>query len=78
MPVIASNLKSGVTYLVQHEKTGLVFETENSDELIQAVKRLENDERLYQTISINARDFFDSVLSYPHFREKIKNFKEKV
>jgi rhamnosyl/mannosyltransferase len=76
MPVIASNLNSGVTFLVQHEKTGLVFETENSEELILALKRLEFDVQLYQKISINTREFFDAILSYPHFREKIKNFKE--
>ena len=73
MPVIASNLNSGVTYLVQHEKTGLVFETKNESELILAIERMEKEHELYQQISIDTREFFDSQLSYSHFKDKIKN-----
>lgn len=72
LPVIASDLDSGVTFLVQHEKTGLLFETKNEEQLIQAILRLEKDEKLYQEISMNTRMFFDSELSYEHFKNKIE------
>lgn len=72
LPVIASNLNSGVTFLVQHEKTGLVFETKNEKMLIQSIERLEKDQELYQHLSLNGRKFFESELSYDQFKEKIK------
>jgi rhamnosyl/mannosyltransferase len=71
LPVISANIDSGVTYLVQHEKTGLIFEIKNEEKLIHSIKRLEQDELLYQDISVNTRNFFDSVLSYEHFKDKI-------
>lgn len=75
LPVVASNLDSGVTYLVQHEKTGLVFEIKNREQLLAAIERFAQDQTLYQQVSINSRDFFDSELSYPHFKDKIKNLR---
>jgi glycosyltransferase involved in cell wall biosynthesis len=78
MPVVASNLKSGVTYLVQHEQTGLVFETKNEDQLINSIKRLENDSDLYKKISGNTRNFFDQNLSFSHFKTKIENLGRNI
>lgn len=72
LPVVASNIDSGLTFLVQHEKTGLVFEIKNEEQLIQAIRRLENDSELYADISKNSKCFFDSELSYDNFRNKIK------
>jgi glycosyltransferase involved in cell wall biosynthesis len=71
LPVIASDLDSGVTFLVQHETTGLLFETKNEFELINSIKRLEDNQELYQTISLKTRKFFDEELSYKHFKDKI-------
>jgi glycosyltransferase involved in cell wall biosynthesis len=72
LPVVASDLDSGVTFLVQHEKTGLIFETKNETKLIQAIERLEKDVTLYRKISQESRSFFDSDLSYEHFKDKIE------
>lgn len=77
LPVVASDLESGVTFLVQHEKTGLIFKTGNERELIQSMKRLENDSNLYQKISLEARKFFDLELTYEHFKDKIKKIPKK-
>ncbi|MGR9050027.1 glycosyltransferase family 4 protein [Halobacillus faecis] len=53
LPVIAA--KSGPTMeQVEDGKTGLLFENENTDSMIQAIERLE-DEELYQTLCKNAR-----------------------
>jgi rhamnosyl/mannosyltransferase len=73
LPVIASNLDSGVTFLVQHEKTGLVFDTKDEEKLLHAIERLEKENDLYSQISRNTKKFFDSELSYDHFKNKIKN-----
>lgn len=73
LPVVASNIDSGVTFLVQHEKTGLVFQTNDEEDLLKSIKRMENDEELYRKISFNTRNFFETELSYDHFKEKIKN-----
>ena len=72
LPVVASNLDSGVTFLVQHEVTGLVFETLNEEKLIEQIKRLEQDEELYRRISNNTRVFYDEELSYLQFKLKIE------
>jgi glycosyltransferase involved in cell wall biosynthesis len=73
LPVIASNIDSGVTFLVQHEKTGLVFENKNAEKLIEALKRFEIEQGLYQKISENTNRFYEEELKYEHFKEKIKN-----
>lgn len=73
VPVISSNINSGVTYLVQHEATGLVFDIENEDQLLKSIKRLENDSHLYSSIARNSKCFFDNELAYPNFLAKIKN-----
>ncbi|REJ09633.1 MULTISPECIES: glycosyltransferase family 4 protein [Halobacillus] len=53
LPVIAA--KSGPTMeQVEDGKTGLLFENENTDSMIQAIQRLE-DEELYQRLCKNAR-----------------------
>lgn len=72
LPVIASDLDSGVTFLVQHEKTGLVFETQNEEKLIKAIERLASDDLLYGKISENTRAFYDLELSYKNFEDKIE------
>lgn len=76
LPVIAA--KSGPTMeQVIDEQTGLLFENENTESMIQAIEKLEN-KSLYQYLSLNARleaekfswsepsqqlaDFYDNVL----------------
>ncbi len=71
LPVIAANINSGVTFLVQHEKTGLVFEIKNEKELLQCLKRLE-DKVLYSELSKNCRNFFEENLTYEKFKLKIR------
>ncbi|MBA2173979.1 glycosyltransferase family 1 protein [Halobacillus locisalis] len=54
LPVIAA--KSGPTMeQVEDGRTGLLFENENTDSMIQAIKRLE-DEELYEHMCKNARE----------------------
>ena len=78
LPVVASNLDSGVSFLVQHEKTGLLFETKNEQKLLEAIERLALDQQLYRKISKNTRLFFDEELSFPHFKNKIKQIKKQI
>mgnify|MGYP001572651196 CR=1 FL=1 len=73
MPVVASNLETGVTWLVQDEKTGLVFDTLNAESLLRAIKKFEDDEIFYQNVSLNTKQFFEENLKYEHFKNKFKN-----
>lgn len=73
MPVVASNINSGVTYLAQHEKTGLVFDIKNKEQLLHCLNRLKNEVGLFESLSHNARVFFEEALTFETFKEKIKN-----
>lgn len=73
MPVVASDINSGVTFLTQHEKTGLVFEIKNKSQLLKCLERLKSEEGLFERLSLNARYFFEDVLTFDKFKEKIKN-----
>lgn len=49
IPVIGSN-EGGVPEIIEHEKTGLLFESWNSDSLAESIKRIYNDEELRKKI----------------------------
>jgi rhamnosyl/mannosyltransferase len=73
MPVVATNLNSGVTYLVQNEVTGMTFELKNSEELIGKIDRLKKDKDLFSTISSSCRKFYEENLTFEKFKEKLIN-----
>jgi len=56
-PVISSNLPTGVTFVNQHEKTGLVTRKRDSESIGKAINKLLNDNKLYKTISDNNREY---------------------
>lgn len=53
-PVISSDLPTGVTFINNHNETGLHFATGNSSELISAVEKLEESHDLRKRLSENA------------------------
>lgn len=55
-PIVASDL-DGFREIVIHKKTGLLFESKNTDELASAVKELSSNAELYQSIVSNILDF---------------------
>jgi glycosyltransferase involved in cell wall biosynthesis len=73
LPVIASNIKSGVTFLVQENITGKVFEPENEKQLLECIKYYKNNEEDYMQTSKNVRAFYDQRLSFNVFKNGIEN-----
>lgn len=57
IPVIASNIQ-GCRYLVDHLKTGLLFQTDNEKELVDAICRIEDEPGLRSSLRETA---FDSI-----------------
>jgi glycosyltransferase involved in cell wall biosynthesis len=71
IPVIAPNLNTGVSFLVQNEITGLVYQVENSNELIKRIEELSKNEILYRKLSLSCYKFFKENLSYNVFKKKL-------
>lgn len=70
-PVVASNLPTGVTYLVQPGKTGLIFNIGDETQLLACLKRLETENGLLQHLSLNSREFYLSELSFDTFAGRV-------
>lgn len=70
-PVIASNLPTGVTYLVQNQVTGLVFDIGNEEQLLACLARLEREDGLLQELSLKSREFYLSQLSFEKFAGRV-------
>lgn len=68
LPVISCDLPTGVSYVNQHEHTGLVVPPKNSGALAEAMQRLLSDDELRKTYSMNARR---RVLTEFNFEETI-------
>jgi len=54
LPIISTNV-GGISYLIEDRKTGLLIETNNSEHLVQAVRRLAENPCLVSDIAIAAR-----------------------
>jgi glycosyltransferase involved in cell wall biosynthesis len=55
LPVINTNLKSGVPYVSISGITGITVEPKSTPQLIQAINKIINDKSLYKEYSINAK-----------------------
>jgi rhamnosyl/mannosyltransferase len=73
LPVVASNLNSGVTFLVQNNVTGRVFETLNKESLLSEIRYFQDNSVQYQKVSKNVRDFYEKELSFDCFKERVRN-----
>lgn len=58
-PVVSTNIKgSGVSFVNQHEKTGLVVEPRRSDQLADAIMNILKNKEFYDTLSENCKSFY--------------------
>lgn len=73
LPVVASNIESGVTYLVQNNLTGRIFETLNKVSLLSEIRYFRDNRVEYMSISKNVRAFYERELSFNCFKERVKN-----
>jgi glycosyltransferase involved in cell wall biosynthesis len=72
MPVIASNINSGVTFLADDTR-GRVFETLSKESLLSSLEYFKENPNRLEESSVNCRAFYDKHLSYDRFKEKIAN-----
>ena len=73
LPVIASNLNSGVTFLVQDQVTGRTFDTLNAESLLKMIRYFSTNQAEYNKMSKNVRQFYERELSFNCFKERVKN-----
>lgn len=78
VPCIVSDCCAGVEY-VQHGKNGLIFQRENVDDLVAAVKRVEND-AVWSEITENLRSTFerDAYSVETHARTLLETYNKIV
>ena len=55
LPVIASNT-GGIPDIIENEKTGLLIEPGNAQELADAIERLANDQKLREQLQAEAKE----------------------
>lgn len=71
--VIGSNA-GGVPEIIQHEKTGLLFEPENSNDLAECLEKLAKDTALKNTLAGNGKEYADKMFSEEMHFEKLEKF----
>ena len=73
-PVISTDVPSGVSWVNQHERTGLVVAAGNVDALRSAMQRLMADEALRLAFGRQARARVDDGFTMAHLRERLREF----
>lgn len=71
LPIIAPDLKTGVTYLCENETRGLTYSPCNENELITCLKKFEANDKVFSDYSKNARNFFESTLTFDSFQKNV-------
>ncbi len=77
-PVISTRLPcSGVDEVNKHMESGLTVEPQNPKEIAQAIKTLQKDKKLYQKLSVQAKERFNRLFTKEKMVENvIKIYKE--
>ena len=70
-PVVATRV-GGVPELIENEKTGLLVEPKNKDEIAVAVTRLLSDDNLRKKIVIGARQKIEKNYDWQIIKSKFK------
>ncbi|HAX62034.1 MAG TPA: glycogen synthase [Elusimicrobia bacterium] len=76
-PVIAS-ATGGILEVVLPEKTGLLVEPKNSEQIAAAVNRLLKDEKLRKTMGIEGRKRVEEFFSWTYIAQKTKKLYESL
>ncbi len=77
MPVVASNVQSGVTFLVEDGVRGKTFTTLSKAKLLEALKSFDDDTDLLSRCSDDCRKFYDSKLTYNKYKEGVASLLRK-
>ncbi|WP_026377334.1 glycosyltransferase [Aestuariibacter salexigens] len=78
-PCICTDVEgSGMSEVVQHEKTGLVVASSNADELASAIERLANDPALCEKLGIAGRERFIERFEIRAVASEVDNIYQSV
>lgn len=69
-PVIASNL-GGLKYVIEHEKSGLLFPSQNSFLLTKAISRLITEPQMRLKMSVVARERIFELFCWDNIAEQL-------
>lgn len=73
-PVISTDVPSGVSWVNQHEQTGLIVRAGDVDALRGALRRLMADEPLRARLGRQARARVEDTFTMSHLRERLRAF----
>ena len=76
IPIIASNV-DGIPEIVIHEKTGLLFENGNADDLYSKLEQMYQDKQLQQTCINNAKAQLDNFTA-EHMTQSYKALYKEI
>jgi glycosyltransferase involved in cell wall biosynthesis len=73
LPVIASDIDTGVSFLVRDGETGFKFPIFSKEGLIQQIEKLKNNPQLGRTLSETCFSFFQKELNFLAFKKHLNN-----
>ncbi|MBC7713352.1 MAG: glycosyltransferase [Rhizobacter sp.] len=71
LPVLATQINTGVTFLVSHKQTGLTYPINDKQALLEQFEALSSNERLLGELSQGCFNFYNTNLKFQFFQEKI-------
>lgn len=74
IPVVASQINTGVTYLVKDGERGFTFPVLNKEKFLNCLEKYKMNPELILNHSENAKKFFGQELDYHHFKERLETF----
>lgn len=74
IPVVASQINTGVSYLVKDGERGFTFPVMNKEKFLDCLDKYSKNPELIQSHSANAKKFFGQELDYAHFKNRIESF----
>lgn len=77
LPVVGSKV-DGIPESVIHEKTGLLFETDNEEDLANQLQRMQDSPELREKLGQGAREHIEKNFTRPALRKKTLAFYEEI
>ncbi|MBC7430408.1 MAG: glycosyltransferase [Bacteriovorax sp.] len=71
LPVLATQINTGVTFLVNHKHTGLTYPINDKKALLEQFEELNSNKNLLGELSQGCFNFYSSHLKFQYFQEKI-------
>ena len=71
LPVVTSQINTGVTFLVNHNQTGLTYPINDKSELLKQFDELKANSQLLEILSKGCFEFYNTQLKFNFFQKKI-------